>query len=330
MIVQPTPTNPQSSVRRALRLGGLVLPLVLLMVVAGAGVLGPRPEVAEPGQSTTGPAAASPVANAATAFAQPAPPTATPTTPEPVAPTQFGDLAVMTTAAALAQGHARVSGVAIAVNGYLRLIGAADPGCPTAAIDPLGPWCERTGVLADWAWANGTAFSSPTAPYLHVSIPAGVRVPGVLTVDADGLAGGGAHVMVIGRIKAHREPCAGSRHQCDEVLVVDRFAWVDGNRVGITPLVADRLSTGTKRANPFALALDEAELPLMAVLTWPNGVAAIDPDVAAAAEAGPPSVPVWYMRVLDGARGPGMERRVLWLLLTEKDLRVIDAGRPLG
>ena len=55
-----------------------------------------------------------------------------------------------------------------------------------------------------------------------------------------------------------------------------------------------------------------------------------DPAAAPLAATGPRSEPVWYLRVLDGARGPGMERTVRWMLLAEKDLRVLGSGRPGG
>ena len=71
-------------------------------------------------------------------------------------------------------------------------------------------------------------------------------------------------------------------------------------------------------------------MPLSAVLVWPDAVAAIDPAAATLAAAGPRSEPVWYLRVLDGARGPGLERRIRWMLLAEKDLRVLGSGRPDG
>ena len=201
---------------------------------------------------------------------------------------------------------------------------------PRRRDDPLGPWCERTGVLSDWAWANGGDFSASVPPHLHVVIPVGVQIPGVIAGSIEAPGGGGSHALVVGRFTPVAGACSGPRRDCDERFTVDRFAWVDGVRVGLTPLVAHRLDTGTKRANPFTLALDAADMPLLGVLTWPDGVAALDPDAAAAAADGPPSVPVWYLRILDGAREPGAERRVRWVLLAERDLRVIAAGRPHG
>ena len=51
MIIEPTPTNPRSPLRRGLRVAGLVLPVVLLGAVIGAGLLGPRPEPPPPAPS---------------------------------------------------------------------------------------------------------------------------------------------------------------------------------------------------------------------------------------------------------------------------------------
>ena len=51
MIIEPTPTNPRSPVRRALRLAGLLLPVVLFAGVLTAGLAGPRPEPVAPDAS---------------------------------------------------------------------------------------------------------------------------------------------------------------------------------------------------------------------------------------------------------------------------------------
>ena len=51
MIVQPTPTNPRSPIRRALRVIGLTVPPLLLVIVVGAGLTGPKPEPAIPDAS---------------------------------------------------------------------------------------------------------------------------------------------------------------------------------------------------------------------------------------------------------------------------------------
>ena len=326
MIVQPTPTNPRSPLRRALRLGGLVLPVALLAVVSGAGILGTRPE----------PPPARPPAGEATPASPDAPQfTASSLSPGPVAlvaadgppPTQFGDLPATTPGELIAARDRGRSPAAVAVSGYLQVIPGA--GCAARPGGPVGPWCVRTGILADWWWTSMSTLTGPVPPHIHLVVPVGVRLPEAVARTVDSTGGGGAHVLVVGRFD-DASPCTASGRSCGDDFVVERFAWVDGVRVGLTPLVADRLDTGDCRPSPFTLALDDADMPLSAVLVWPAGVKDLDPAAAALAATGPSSEPVWYLRVLDGARGPGMERRVRWMLLSEKDLRVLGSGRPIG
>ncbi|HYO42349.1 MAG TPA: hypothetical protein VES19_04055 [Candidatus Limnocylindrales bacterium] len=337
MIVEPTPTNPRSPWRRALRMGGLVLPVALLAAVMAAGFLGPKPETEPPRVAVATPAPAvpsdNPSAGAVPTASRPASPApaelAAVEPPEP--PTQFGDLATTTPGALAAARAGGPVPATLAVSGFLKV----DPGEGCAdqpGGDALGPWCARTGILADWWWTSMSTLTGPVPPHLHVTVPIGVRVPTPVALAAASSSGGGTHVLVVGRF-ADAAECGGASpapRDCDDVFIVERFAWVDGVRVGLSPLIADRLDTGGRRPNPFALVLDAADMPLSAVLVWPDAVPAIDPAAAALAAAGPRSEPVWYLRVLDGDRGPGMERTVRWMLLAEKDLRVLGSGRPDG
>jgi hypothetical protein len=75
-------------------------------------------------------------------------------------------------------------------------------------------------------------------------------------------------------------------------------------------------------------SLDLADLPLLAALVWPEDVWRLDTDAGGVAIRGTSGEPVWYLRVLDGARSPSMERQVRWMLLAEPDLRVLASGRP--
>jgi len=334
MIVEPTPTNPRSPWRRALRMGGLVLPVVLLGAVMAAGFLGPKPEPPPPPPPAPV-AVATPAPSASAPATQPA---ASPARVELVAadapepPAQFGDLTTTTSGELVAARRAAGDTPAtVAVAGFLKVVPGEDCADQPGGTD-LGPWCVRTGILADWWWTSMSTLTGPVPPHLHVTIPVGVRVPTTVQLAAASSSGGGTHVLVVGRF-ADVAGCDGAgpaTRDCDDGFIVERVAWVDGVRVGLSPLIADRLDTGGRRPNPFALVLDAADLPLSAVLVWPDAVPAIDPAAATVAAAGPRSEPVWYLRVLDGARGPGMERTVRWMLLAEKDLRVLGSGRPDG
>lgn len=324
MIVEPTPTNPRSPLRRALRLGGLVLPVAMLAAVTGAAILGPRPEpptVPPPAADVT---PASPAAPPSTA-PSPSPGPAILVGADDPAPTQFGDLPASTPGELIAARDGGRSPTTVAVSGYLQVTAGA--GCADQPGGPMGPWCVRTGILADWWWTAMSTLTGPVPPHIHLVVPVGVRLPEAVERTAGSTDEGGAHVLVVGHFD-DASPCGANGRSCGDGFVVERFAWADGVRVGLTPLIADRLDTGTQRPNPFMLILDDADMPLSAVLVWPNAVASIDPAAATLAAAGPPSEPVWYLRVLDGARSPGMERHIRWMLLAEKDLRVLGSGRP--
>ncbi len=330
MIIEPTPTNPRSPVRRAVRLAALIVPVALLAAVVAVGVLGSRPEdrtaptpaVAGPA-GTTAPSALSP----STVPASPSPAVILDGSPEP--PGQLGDLSSRTVGEALAAQDEGGAAVALAVTGYLRGLGPVDGACVDEAGGSLGPWCERAATLADAPRAARDTLLGAVAPHVHLSIPIGVRLPAAVTDATRPAVDGDPRVLVIGRFGASGPRCGIGPDTCEEVLVVERFAWADGARVGLTPLIASRLDTGERRPNPFAF-LDAADLPLSGVLLWPDAVAALDPAAALVAGAGSPSEPVWYVRVLDGARGPGMVRSVRWMLMAERDLRVLGAGRPVA
>ena len=320
MIIEPTPTNPRSPLRRALGLVALAIPVVLLGTVVGAGLLGPRPDASPaPTSPTAGSspvAAPASVAPAVIAAGEPA-----------AAPTQFGDLPAWTPGTLPAWPDRARAARTLALTGFLRIDGPVDGSCIDEAGDPLGPWCERQGILAD-SRSDSETPAQPFPPHVHLTIPVGVRLPAAIAGSADAPFDGGSHVLVVGRFGRAASDCRTPARACDERFIVERFAWVDGVRVGLTPLISDRLDTGARRPNPF-LFLDAADLPLAATLVWPDAVAALDPAAARIAAAGPPSEPVWYVRALDGARGPGMDRGVRWMLLAERDLRVLGAGRPM-
>jgi hypothetical protein len=314
MIVEPTPTNPRSPLRRALRTGGLALPLVLLLGVAGAGLLGPRSELAPPAAEGTPPAAEAPSA--------PVPAAGPAVEDGPPFPIQFGDLGSVSPGDLVAARREGRAPEAVAVGGYLEVTPAAD--CDDAPLGPLGPWCERDGLIAETPWTVASDGAPSRPAHVHLVVPIGVRLPNAVTIGD-----GENRVLVVGRFEGGAG-CGGAGDRCDDGFVVERFAWVDGVRVGLAPLIADRLDTGTRRPNPFEIVLDAADLPLSALLVWPDAIPAIDPAAAALAASGPSSDPVWYLRVLDGARGPGIGRRIRWMLLAETDLRVLGSGRPDG
>ena len=164
---------------------------------------------------------------------------------------------------------------------------------------------------------------------LRVRIPSGVRLPAAVEQGMAGTLIDPLPVLVVGRPAIRPVACQGYGPAiCDDQFIVDRVAWAGGDRMGLTPLIDERLQTG-RRPNPFVNALDEADVPLLGALVWPEDVWRLDLDAGRVAVAdATPGEPVWYVRVLDGARGPGMDRKVRWMLLAEPDLRVLANGRP--
>ncbi|MDQ1324046.1 MAG: hypothetical protein QG587_1382 [Chloroflexota bacterium] len=327
MIIEPTPTNPRSPLRRGLRAAGLVLPVVLLGAVIGAGVLGPQPEPTTPPAS---PIAALPTPRATNPTATPEPAIVT-NADDPVPPEEFGGLPVADIGRVLETRAGSPPGTVVAIRGFLRVDGAAAGGCADEPPGSLGPWCERLGILAA---QPPTSRSSSTcriashrhlSPHLHLSIPAGVRLPQAVDAAGQVSVDDGAQVLVIGRFAPAAATCVRAPWGCGETFVVERFAWVDGVRVGPTPLIADALQTGTRHVSPFGMVLGAGDLPLAAVLSWPDDIARLDPDAAALAEAGRPGEPVWYVRVLEGSAAPGGERPVRWMLLADRDFHVIGS-----
>jgi hypothetical protein len=327
MIIEPTPTHPRSPLRRGLRAAGLVLPVVLLGAVIGAGVLGPQPEPPTPPAS---PMAALPTPRAPNPTATPEPAIAI-NADDPVPPEEFRDLPVADIGRVLETRAGSPPGTVVAISGFLRVYGSTDERCADEPTGSLGPWCERPGILAAWPWRSTSSpiSRSPShfhlPPHLHLSIPAGVRLPQAVLDSGQEPAVDVPHVLVVGRFASAAADCSGATWDCGEQFVVERFAWVDGVRVGPTPLIADALQAGARHASPFGMVLGAGDLPLAAVLSWPDDIARLDPDAAALAEAGRPGEPVWYVRVLEGSAAPGGERLVRWMLLADRDFHVIGS-----
>jgi len=336
MIVEPTPMNPRTPVRRALRLVGVALPPLLLLAVAGVGILGPRPEPTPTPPPAARAATAPATPTVTTAAATPAP---GPTSPPPVVlaaqvpatfPESFDAIKAIKPSAAIA-GRARgaMRGVVV-LAGYLK-IWAPDGTCAGDSSGPLGPWCRRAGIIADRAWAVPGFDFEPLPAHIHVVVPVGVRLPAGVESMATAIAGLPLPVIAVGRFTA--TGCAPEDLAwCVEPFTVDRFAWADGTRVGLTPLADERMTIDRRPPNPFSTAIKPWQTPLLAALVWPASVEALDPAAATAAAAGPASEPVWYVRVIvrsdKGLIAHGGHPLVRWMLLDDRRLTVIATGTP--
>ena len=165
-------------------------------------------------------------------------------------------------------------------------------------------------------------------PHLHLTIPAGVRLPQAVEAAGREAVDDGTQVLVIGRFARAAAGCARAPWGCGETFVVERFAWADGVRVGLTPLIAEPLQTGTKRGEPLR-----------------HGPRRVGAAAGRRRSPGPTASPAWTLtpplsqrpgpRVSrSGTCGcsrmrpsPGSDRLVRWMLLADRDFRVIGSGR---
>jgi hypothetical protein len=330
MIVEPTPTNPRSPMRRALRLVGIVLPVVLFAGFLGAGLLGPKPEPVAPDASL------SPViADASLVPAVPDPSAAPaavilPSGPGPGFPTVAAGLNVLSvpeaqTALATGQGHP------LAVAGYLDGLRTADA-CPASAGDTRGllsPLCERRVRLV-----VASAGATNPGAHLHVRMPPGVRLPAAFedaTPDAP------MQVVIVGRGEVPGAPCWVAARGCGEQMTADLVAWADGGPFNPGPVFDAGLEVpppaiGYRHLHEaLSLVAGPSGTILISAVVRPATVAAIDPDAGAALAAKrEPEGLVWYVRGLVTDYGPGRypvgdyPPRIQWALVDE------TTGDPLA
>ena len=330
MIVEPTPTNPRSPVLRALRLAGIVLPVVLFAGVLGAGLLGPKPEPIAPDASP------SPViADASLLPAVPDPSAAPaavipPSGPGPGFPTVAAGLNVLSVPEAQ-KALATGDGHPLAVAGYLDGLRTADD-CLAAASDTRGllsPLCERRARLV----VASAGVANPAA-HLHVRIPPGVRLPAAFedaTPDAP------MQVVIVGRGEVPGAPCWVATRGCGEQMTADLVAWADGGPFDPGPVFDAGLEVPPPEIayrhldEARSLVIGPSGTILISAVVRPATVAAIDPDAGAALAARrEPEGLVWYVRGLETAYGPGRypvgdyPPRILWALLDE------TTGDPLA
>ncbi|HYO42350.1 MAG TPA: hypothetical protein VES19_04060 [Candidatus Limnocylindrales bacterium] len=326
MIVQTGSTNPRGPLRRGLRALGLLTPLVLLGVIVGAGLLGPKPEPPAPLPSL----AAEAPSTAPDGEAQPD--DETPPNPLPAFPAVAADLEVLSVPAAQPR-LAEANGRPLAVAGLLGSIGTAET-CDAAAGDTrrlLSPLCDRSARLL----VAGPAGADPGA-HIHVRIPAGVRLPSAFErpPGPESMA-----VVIVGRSEPPGSSCGTSRRGCGERMTADRVMWADGapfdpGAVFDAGLEVPPAAIAYRRLpDALALAAGWTGTVLVAAAVRPATVAAIDPVAADAMAARPrPEGLVWYVRGLETAHGPRPRPlgeappRLSWVVLDETTGETLARG----
>ena len=314
MIFEPTPTNLRSPVRRALRLTGLVLPVVLFAGVLGAGLLGPRPEPPAPPRS----AMVAPSTNASPSSDVPgAPASGAPASGAPASvavadgvggdaafPAAVANLRVFRVPDVLRARHENRGQAVVTIAGFLRAW--ADPSLCRNPVPGLpGGGCERTAILAEVSWSNpGSEVFSGIGPHIHAVIPPGVVIPdtavGPALTDVTP-----PPVVAIGHFAPGPSACPGEDPACEETFTIERVVWASGQRLALgrqvaTPLVAsvtDPMTTDP--ALTTSRAIGPVTTLLRTVLVEPRELASIDALAAIAAKGARTHGPVWYVRGLD-------------------------------
>jgi hypothetical protein len=304
MIVEPTPTNPPSPGRSALRMAGLVLPLALLAGIVAAGVLGQPGATGPPIAESSG----SPAGTSPTARVSPGPSGST--SPAGIAdapnfPTTVEKMRVGTVESTLATWLSGDGSRIVAVSGYLRVNGPGD-GCDIAPGIP-GASCARAAVLAELPGTGsgtGAIGSGGFGPHIHAVVPPGVVVPGdVGNQPVDGSTF--SPVVIIGRFGATNAGCAGDMAGCVHPFVIEQVAWAGGAPVKLAAGIEKGLSV--RRSEPMvarqrataSAALGPTTALLRVLLLRPSALAAVDPDAAAAISTRRIAGAIWYVRALD-------------------------------
>ena len=336
MIVEPAPTNPRSPVRRTLRLAGIAVPVVLLVGVVAAGVLGPqRAPDASPDPSAG--AVASPFD-----AGRPAVLADGTTTRFPPSWIGFPVRSVSETRAERQDGGAE--GIQ-AVAGYLSY-GDLPWTCVDAYLEANAP-CDGRALLADVdvlpTHDNGGVFGA-IGPHLHPTFAPGVRAP-------TPAAGPGQPrtepipVVVLGR---YTDPvgvaCSPTSRDCGQAFAVERVVWVAGEPWGVTLSVDAAMDVEPNIPEIQATvaastdALGRGALPLRTAVVRPDVLALVDPDAAAALpplEPGDRLRPVTYVRGLvfqfDAIQPPhATDTAIGWIVVHSITGEVLARGGPAG
>ncbi len=353
MIIEPVPTSPRSPRRRVAQLAGVVAPVALLALIIGGGLLGATgtPAGVAPGTGATAGdrgAAGDPLTTDPGSAAATRPPDGRPARSDGSTgfPTVVAGLPVHSVVDALATHDDHDPERLFAVAGYL---GVLDPpaDCEGGPLGPLGPVCERIGVLAQvpWSFSGGAAFAG-LGPHLHPRFSIGMSLPAGISRTTSEARGAPIPVVVIGRFDIPPGDCSPDADPCDARFLADGVAWADGAPTRVRPMLDAGLD-----ARPADLMLRNERVAEIAAIGWsgtileialvrPATVSSIDPSAGAAlaaalAAASPPAGLVWYVRGLETGYGSvgypfgHAPPRLTWVVVDDVTGAVL-ARSPLG
>jgi hypothetical protein len=339
MIIEPVPTNSPSRRRRMLARLALGMPVLLLVAVAGVALVGRAPEadapdvaaLATPNQDPAEPESSAP------ADASPRPPAAIPSVlrpRRPPFPVAIDGLVVQSVPQALAGPAVTGRGEVVAIAGYFGM-----PIVPTDCgdgIDPLGPLCERSTLLAELSWTlvGGAGFGG-FGPHLHALAPIGLRLPEEVGRTTIEVRGNPLTAVLVGRFGDFiQDGCTKVSESCEVGFHLDSVAWAEGSPFAIRPFV-DPLIDGA----PVAwLTVNEAAvgravvgsngIVLETALLRPETLARLDARAAKQIRRADPAAFVWYVRGLrPAAAGSGESPALVWGVVDDTTLRTLATGR---
>ncbi|HEX5829188.1 MAG TPA: hypothetical protein VFY23_16800 [Candidatus Limnocylindrales bacterium] len=343
MIVEPVPTNPRSPVRRGLRVAGMTIPLVLLVGVVAAGVLGPKP----PPDDAASPAPSA-VAEAEGAARVPdeRPPALVLDGRAIDFPETWVGFAVRSVADTLAARAATGAEGVIAVSGYLSY-GSMPWTCVDAYLEADRPPCEGRTLLADvdvHPDADGGGWGQ-IGPHLHPVFLPGARGPAPAGegAAADDPRAEPIPVVVLGRFTDPPDTvCEPGTRDCGRGFVVERVVWVAGvpwapvltvdPAMDVDPNIPEISATVRAAAD----ALGRGSLPLATSVLRPDLLETLAPEAAAALPAIPEGErlrPVTYARGLVfefDASQPlyGRDPVIGWVVLDSISGELLARGGP--
>jgi hypothetical protein len=330
MIVEPVPAGRRTGRRRALARIALAVPVLLLVSIAGAGVLYHE----EPAPRTPSVAAAA-TAEPSTAASSPKAFTVE-TDPEqlrPTFPVAIDGFDVQTVPHALAGPAIDHSGEEVAIAGYL---GVLDP--PTACsdgFDPLGPLCARDIVIAEiqWSMTGGASFAD-LGPHVHVHVPIGIRLPADLARTTPLIGSPPLPAVVVGRFDTKPLPGCAAGFACEVGFELDAVAWFQGSPYTARPFVGPQIDAIPEdwilhnQAAVEVLTVGADGFPLSSALVRPETLATLDPAAARVVRRHPQPGLLWYVRGIGWSGGlPELpHRELVWAVIGDVSLKVLAHG----
>jgi hypothetical protein len=314
----------------------VAIPIALLVLTVGAGLLGRLTERAEEEPAQPRVAQSTPLPDRPAVTPRPTPslvevPATAFRLPVRTVPDLIADL----------EGDTLPLGL-LAVAGNLSM-NPRMPRCdrPASLGDHL---CERSGHIAASDRPTSATFGSAVNPppdrrvaaisSLEVRVPVGTRLPtAVIFASAVADAERPKAAIVVGRFEATRtNDCEVPRSRCAPALVVERIAWLAGEWIesGVvrsSTIPVDELAGQGPATRTIALReVDRGEPILGRALLTLDDLARVDP-AAARAIAGSAAGPIWYIRSVARAAAPGGPRSVTWTVIDHATGLLLAQGR---